>query len=148
MTCVAIGRCAGVLSSNVTAAALCRQMSAGQFEIRLVVIECCRTPRRRRMAYGTIVIKISRYVVRIGDTREICLMTRIANARGPFVLTILVAEETISGNVRPGQGKIRAAVIERGRFPCDGRVTRSAVVRELSERMVRCNRFGKIVLMT
>jgi len=80
MAIIAGSRCAGVTGS-VTRDAGCRNMRACKSESRLVVVEVCRLPGRRRMTLGTIVIEIVRGVIRVFHQSEIVLMTTIAGSR-------------------------------------------------------------------
>lgn len=87
-------------------------MSAGQFEVGLIVIERRGIPRRRGVARRAIVIESSRHMIRISNAVEVRRMARVTIGRSAFVLSVLMTEQAVRCGVRARERECSRAVIE------------------------------------
>jgi hypothetical protein len=78
-----------------------------------IVIEGGRTPSHRRMAFHTIVIELTCYVVGIGCSVKISGMTIPARVRKVLILVVHVTLVARRCNMRSCEGELRVVVTER-----------------------------------
>lgn len=112
MTRIAIHRCACVFSAGMTTDACRCSMFPGQREPCRTVVECCRFPRRHRMAGETRMIERIGHVVRIGDSGEVGSMAIVTDRGRSFELPVLVAVTARYGGMRTKQRETGRCVTE------------------------------------
>ena len=100
------------------------------------------------MAFGTIVVELTRHMIRVRRRIEIGRMTIPACMREILVLVIHMA--TVTGNrlMCASQRKLGAAMIERRWRPHRRCVTWTAVVTEIAEHMIGIRWLCELSLMT
>lgn len=113
-----------------------RGVSAGQRELGGVVIKCRALPARSRVAGVALGREARLRMVGIVCVLEIGEMTAPAGRRRTRELIVLVAGGALHADVRAGQRKRRAVVIERRALPSHKTMAEQAVVRETSRNMV------------
>lgn len=123
-------------------------MRALQWKSSGVVIEGRRLPGARRVAARARVRKIRRGMIGICRALKITLMARETIRRRAGELIVHMALAAHHGEMRAGERKARAVVVEIGRPPGIKRVAHLAIVREIAGDMVWIRRSLKIHLVT
>lgn len=113
----------------MTSQALEPGMSAGQRELRLIVIEGRRFPRSCAVAIGAKVVKVVGHVIRISDRREVRGMTAEAGLIGSGI-SLQMTRNALQRGVRADQDETGRSVIPVGGRPSGSRMATRAVVRE------------------
>lgn len=148
MTRPAISRCSGELPADVTGSTICLNVSAGQREIREIVVKLGRMPGRRGVTLRAVLGIAAGSVIRIVRVSIIGLMTRVAVTRQLRVLSIYVTLRAGSDNVRPGERKGGVRVIECGGSPSSRRMTLLTAVGHQVGCVIRAFCFVIVGLMT
>ena len=112
MARVTVGVQSCVFSSDMTFNACSGDMSAGEREDRLGMVERRRIPRRCGMARGAIMIEAVCDVIRVRDTGEVRDVARITILRCPPEHSVLVTEDAIGRCVRTCEREARCSMAE------------------------------------
>ena len=117
MARIAIQRRAGIAIIDVALVACRRHMRAEQRKARFAVIKSRGLPGVGSMARRTSVRKVGRHVIGVGRALEIALMARETIRRCAGKAIVDVTQIAGHGQMRAGQWKARAVVIEICRPP-------------------------------
>ncbi len=153
MTRETICRCAGELIVHVALRTHHREMRAGEWKARAVVVEVSRSPRIIVVANLAILREIAGHVIRVRSLLKIRLMAGEAIRRRAGKAIVCVALVAGGRGVSAEQWKSRAAVIETaeiaraGNLPSGNRaaVAYFAAQRKTGELMIRIGR-GLVIL--
>ena len=99
----AVRRRAIELAIVVTLRTGCRNVSTGQWEVRVIVIERRRSPGERGVALGAGMIVIARDVIGVVHLLKITLVAVKAGGRCAFKLSIRMTGGTVRLDVRSGE---------------------------------------------
>jgi len=99
---------------------------AGKRERSVVVIEGRRGPAAGGVTDRAVSREAGRDVIWVGGSGEVFLVAAVTTCRQSCVVIVYVARGTSHCGVCAGERKRRVAVIESGRRPCRGVVTRDA----------------------
>ena len=124
----AIRRCAGILTVDVALRAAHADMSAGEREVRQVVIELRRLPAGCCVALLTRLREVAGNVIRVFRSLIVGLMARPAVGRRPGILTVVMALRTGQTDVRAGQREVSEIMIKLRRLPGVRRVALEALM--------------------
>ncbi len=122
-------------------------VSARQRKIGFGVVELGRTPRFGGVAGSAVLIVSLLLVDGILSAGEVIRMAGIALTRGIIEYVIDVTGIALGCPMGAGQGEVGRLVIECRRAPCAGRVTRRAILVELTLPVVGIRRIFEITLM-
>ena len=140
-------RCPGKLPARMTEFAIDRAMGTCECEISFVVIKCCGVPRCCGMAQGTVLVKTTRHVIRIGDPRIVGLVTGNTCRLCSSELSSRMTKMAINHPMSTGQWKICCRMVKGGRFPSNGGMARRAIVGELTHKVLWTQCRGEIGLV-
>lgn len=90
-----------VVVVDVTGGAVCCYVPTRKRKRRVVMVERCRTPRRRCVAFGAVLTEVARHVVRVCCVVEVCKMATHACRRQALVLVVDMALVACGCHVRP-----------------------------------------------
>ena len=113
------------------------EVRARERKTRTAVIKGSRSPAVGRVADRAIVIIIPGYMVGIGQTLIIALVTRPAIRRRSGKLSVHVTQGAVHADMRSRQWESREIVIEVSRVPSGRRMAAAAVVAVLPGGMIR-----------
>ena len=134
------------IAGGVAGFACCGCVRSGKRESGGIMTERRWQPGRRAVAFGAVLIKVVRHVVRIGHRRKLSLVAAIAGGRSTGV-TCRVTGNARHTCVRAGEREERRLMVKGRRIPDCCRVAVGAVVIEIIRHVIRAGHRRKLSLV-
>ena len=122
-------------------------MSTRQREERRAMIKRRRTPSRCCVALSTIMVELTRHMIRVRRDIKVCSMTIPARMREVLVLVVNMATVASNRLMSACQRELGAAVIKGRRHPHRSCMAWTAVVIEVAKHMIWIRGLGEPGLM-